>query len=172
MIRGTPSIVFDPGHEYEGHAFTDEVKFYDAINDGRLGAIVLRPPFSADVRCRMFDRFCRVALAIARNRGSCLAVIDELHLVTEPGRAPPGWSELVLTGRKFGVRAIAASVRPALIDKSFWTVATHVRTGRLNYAEDQRTMANCLSVQIVDVQQLVDHQFISRNMLTGEIKRG
>jgi hypothetical protein len=165
-------LIYDPGHEYFAHGFTDEVQFYNAINAGAAGPLVLRPPFDQDARCRWFGRFCRAALAIARSRGRCNVVVDELQLVTEPGRAPAEWGELVLTGRKFGVQVMAASIRPALIDKNFWTVATHVRTGRLNFSDDQQTMARSLNVPIADVQALSGFQFISRNMLTGEIKRG
>jgi len=172
VIRGSPAIVFDPGHEYDGFAFTDELKFYNAVEIHPALQLVLRPPFNEDARCKWFDRFCVVALAIARARGSCLVVIDELHLVTLPGHAPAGWSELVLTGRKFGARVIAASVRPALVDKSFWTVCTHVRTGRLNYGQDQLVMSDALNVRREEVMALKGHEFIQRNMLTGEMKRG
>lgn len=142
------------------------------MNNGTRGKIVLRPSFDDELRCKQFNRFCLVALAIARARGRCLTIVDELQLVTLPGQSSGGWSELVLTGRKLGVQVIAASIRPAIIDKNFWTVCTNVRCGRLNYDEDQKTMAKSLNVPIDDVKALTGYQFISRNMRTGEVKRG
>ena len=165
------SIVFDPGHEYGKSAFTCETDFLSAVNAG-AGLLVLRPPFDPDVRARMFARFCAVGLAIARARGRCLVVIDELHLVTESGRAPGSWRELIETGRKFGVSIIASSIRPAAIDKSFWTNCTHVRSGRLNFGDDQKTLSNCLGVDQADIARLTGYEFIARNLLTGETSRG
>lgn len=170
--RSAYVIVFDPGHEYDqGAIYEDELAFLrDA---GRYAGVrILRPSFDADIRTRQFDRFCRAGLAVARARRQCLCVIDELHLVTEAGRSPPGWRELIETGRKFGISVIAASIRPAAIDKSFWTNCTAVRTGRLNYADDQKTLANCLGVRPEEIAALAGHQFIARDLLTGQVTRG
>jgi AAA domain len=165
-------IIFDPGHEYENAPHhVREAEFYEALNNGATW-LTLRPSFDIELRARQFDRFCQAALAIARAKGSCAVVVDELHRVTAAGYAPEHWRELVETGRKFGVTAIAASIRPASIDKGFWSVATSVRAGRLNYTEDQKTLANVLNVPITDMQALTGYQWIQRNMLDGSSTRG
>ncbi len=173
-----PLIVFDPGREYQrGVSYQDEQAMYTAINLG-ASAIVFRPSMDGAMRSRQFSRFCLAGLAIARNKGRCLVVVDELHLMTEAGSAPAGWQEIVMTGRKFGVSIIAASIRPAAIDKAFWTNCTLVRTGRLLFADDQKTVARALAVDPGELALLKSPpgaagcQFIERDMLTGETRRG
>lgn len=149
-----------------------ETDFLTNIGTQTFGAYVLRPSFDAELRERQFDRFCTAALALARASGDVLSVIDELHLVTQAGRAPAGWRELIETGRKFGATVIAASIRPAAIDKSFWTNCTHVRAHRVNFADDQKTLANCVGVDQSEIAALTGHAYIARNLLTGETTRG
>jgi DNA helicase HerA-like ATPase len=167
---GRRVLIFDPGREY-GAGQANEAAYYRTLNAGQLGRLIFWPSFNSELRERQFDRFCRCALAIARAAGDVLVVIDELHLVTQPGRAPPGWRELIETGRKFGAHVFAASIRPAAIDKSFWTNATHVTAHRLNFADDQKTLANCLGVAAEEIGQLAAHAAIARNLLTGETVR-
>lgn len=164
------TIVFDPQHEYEfGRASSDEVAFYQGLAPG---VNVFRPSTDAARRARQFDRFCAAGLSIARSSGACLVVVDELHLFTEAGSAPASWNELVLTGRKFGVSIVAASIRPAGINKDFWTCCTAVSSGRLSYEDDQRTIARALGVKPEDIAALPDLHYIERNMRTGETRRG
>jgi hypothetical protein len=167
------AVIFDPGHEYDGRIFENEIAWMDAIDKQEPGAPwVLRPPFDSDIRVAWFDAFCETALALARATGRCTCVIDELHLVTEASRAPKPWAELTLTGRKFGAEILIASVRPALIDKNFWTIATNIQTGRLNFQDDQRTLANALGVDLAEINALTDHAWIRRDMLSGAVTRG
>lgn len=179
----SPLIVFDPGHEYAATAGAvlacdDEPRFHDRVNATENLRLAFRPSHDAALRARQFGRFCLVGLAIARARGRCLVVADELHLMTDAGNAPAGWNELVMTGRKCGVSIIAASIRPAAINKDFWTNCTLVRTGRLLFADDQKTVARALGVNPEELAQLKSPpgapgcDFIERDMLTGETRRG
>lgn len=162
-------LVFDPGHEYiDAMPFDDELKLWNWVNASKTFKCALRPSFDQSKRARQFDRFCAAVLAVARSRGSCAALVDELHLVTDNARPPAHWLELNQTGRKFNVSLYAASIRPAAVDKHFWTNLTYVRTGRLNFEDDQKTLANVLGVKVAEVANLTDHGFIARDMLTGK----
>ena len=176
--RSASVLVFDPGREYHNAIiFDEESKLYGALNSGVLSA-VFRPSMDAATRARQFSRFCSAGLAVAQARGRCLVVVDELHLMTDSGNAPAGWQELVMTGRKFGVSIIAASIRPAAIDKAFWTNCTLVRCGRLLFADDQKTVGRALGVNADELAALKSPpgapgcDFIERDMLTGETRRG
>lgn len=167
-------MVFDPKREYHtiAPACEKEADFYNAVN-ARASAVTLWPALNdPEKRGRQFNRFCLAALAVARACGGVTVLADELHLVTEPGNAPRAWRELIETGRALGVSVLAASIRPAAIDKSFWTNCTYIRACRLNYGADQKTLADCLNVPVADMAQLAGLQYIERDLLTGETSRG
>jgi len=50
----------------------------------------------------------------------------------------------------------------------FFGNASHVRTGRLSYANDMRTMANVLSVDIENIRTLPELAWIERDMRTAK----
>lgn len=169
-----PVLIFDPKHEYEGGNTPNELAFLKIA--GTMPRSILRPSFDADLRIRQFDRFCAAALSVARARGGVTVLADELHLVSQPGRAPRYWRELIETGRALGVSVLCASIRPAAIDKSLWANATHVRCGRLNNEDDCKTIANTLSVPWRDLAALKSGagrvEFIERDLLSGVTSRG
>lgn len=115
----------------------------------------------------LFDVVCK-ALLMARN---CILVVDELHSVTTPTHAPDGWAKLNFMGRGFGVEVFGLSQRPASVDKAFMGSLSSLHVGRLSNPADQKTMAEFLGVNHLEVAQLVGYQAIQRNMLTGEIVR-
>jgi hypothetical protein len=169
---GLRTVIFDPGHEYHcGALAASELEYFRLVELGTL-SIVFRPALERDLRARQFDRFCTVALQIADTLGECRIVCDELHLVTEAGASPAAWRELITTGRKRGVSVLAASIRPASIDKDFFTNCTIVRTGRLNFVDDQRTLGNVLGVQPAQIAALTAGEFFERDLLTGKLARG
>lgn len=161
-------IIFDAGHEYDiagAVVMGIESEFLRVC--GRQAVLVFRPAFDAEMRIRQFNRFCAAGLAIARARGECLIVAEELHRVTSAGAAPQYWRELIETGRKFGASVVATAQRPAQIDKGFWSNCTLVRTGRLNYVDDQRTLAACLGVDPAAIAALAGLEYLERDMLAG-----
>lgn len=171
---GAPCVIFDPKHEYLPalNPPATEAAFLENVNGMAPGHApvkwaLLRPSFDAAIRARQFGRFCAVALAIARRLGRCVIVIDELHLVTDAGRAPASWLELVQTGRAFGCHILAASIRPASIDKDFWTNVTRVRSGRLNFERDCKTVADCLGVDWRELGRLGNLEYFERDLLAG-----
>lgn len=117
-----------------------------------------------------FDIWCRLAFAA----GNLLAVVDEAADVTSSNRyeVPAGWSVLMRQGRHRAIEIIAGTQRPADIDKRLWSFATRIRTGRLNFSNDRRELANVLNVDAAEVAALVKRQWIERDMLTGAVRRG
>jgi hypothetical protein len=101
-------------------------------------------------------------------------VVDELADYVGPSfrDAPESWQWLIRRGRKYGVTIIAASQRPAQIDKTLFDLASTVRTGRLNTIDSQRTVAGALGVEVADVRALTGHQFIERDRNSGRLRKG
>lgn len=117
---------------------------------------------------KAFEFCCKAAY----QKGDCWIVIDELSLVTKPTNAPAAWSDVTMRGRHEGLTVIAASQRPASVDKNFFGNASIVRTGRLNFDADIKTLANVLNVSYADVRNLAPLHFIQRDMNSGQVTNG
>ena len=175
VTRPRRLLVWDPLGEYADHGDVcrslretlERVRTRGGRVRSRL-AVIFQPPPERRAWPQAFSTFCRLALAV----GECTLVVEELALVTQPHRAPEGWSAACLTGRHRGLEIIAASQRPASVDKDFFSNATRVRTGRLNYAEDVRTVAQVLDVSPDEIRALRPLEWIERDMHSGEIRRG
>lgn len=171
---GVPCLIFDPGREYNGRAFTSEPDFIRAAVADATGAFAYRllPAESPALARSQFDRFCTLALRIAKRGAGCFVIADELHDFIDPRRPADGWAVLVKQGRKWGCSVLAASIRPALIDKTFWTCCTRIRSGRLNYENDIATVGNALGELGAELAGLTGTQWLQRDMLTGATARG
>jgi hypothetical protein len=167
-------IIIDPQDEYGDHAtlVASMRDLWAAVMDDSKPrarfALRIRLKGDKEAKQKAFSAICRLVLAV-RN---VTLVVEELHLVTTPSYAPPGWSEANLTGRHKGLKIIGASQRPASVDKDFFGNATLVRCGRLNYASDISTMANVLAVDKTDLTGLAELEYIERDMRSGTTRRG
>lgn len=130
--------------------------------------IVFQPSHDTATAKIQFDAFCRIAYAAKR----LVFVGEELAFVTSPSYAPPGWSMLTLAGRSEGLIIYGASQRPAAIDKNFFGNASQIRTGRLNFKNDIKVLADVLQVPAQQVQALAPLQFIQRDMNSGKMLSG
>lgn len=167
--KGKPKrlIVFDPMGEYGDLATpVSTLQAVAAAAKKKAFAMAFRP--DAGKAVAQFDLLCRIAYTA----GDCWLVVDELAMVTKPGSAPPSWADCSMRGRHQGLTVIGASQRPASIDKHFFGNATIVRTGRLNFAADIKTIANVLHVDPGEISQLKPLEFIQREMKTGQISTG
>lgn len=175
LTRGKPGrlLIWDPQAEYGpfGETFTDRSRLLEAVAAagarGRLQAIYQPGNNLSDYPGR-FDWLCRLAYAWER----CSLVVDELGDVTRAGWSPDGWSLVTRKGRHKGLTIIGAAQRPAIIDKTFFGLATLIHCGRLNYAADVKTMADVLHVPGEDITALKPLEWIERNMQTGDTRRG
>lgn len=162
-------LIWDPMHEY-GDFGEPCAKLSD------LMTLMSTPSFCVDFlpapdpeqMKKQFDLFCQLAFAA----GNLTLVVEELAFVTSPGFAPPGWAAVTLKGRHKALKVYGASQRPAAIDKHFFSNATKVRTGRLNYAADIKTLANVLGIAPEQVQSLLPLEFLERDMSTGNVIAG
>lgn len=162
-------VVWDPLGEYR--EFGTPAATLGEILAAAKGAgfrLIFRPAADPDQARKQFDVLCRIVFAA----GDCTLVAEELAFVTSPSYAPAGWSECTLKGRHRALRIYGASQRPASIDKHFFGNATEIRTGRLNFARDVKTLADVLQVPALQVQSLQPLQWIARDMATGRIYTG
>jgi len=167
--RGKPKrlIVFDPMGEYfDLAAPVSTIQAVASAAKHKAFSLSFKPDSGHAVE--QFDLLCRIAYAA----GECWLVAEELSIVTRPGSAPPGWADCSMRGRHKGMTVIGASQRPASIDKNFFSNATMIRTGRLNFATDIKTLANVLHVDNAEISLLKPLEFIQRDTQTGEIQRG
>lgn len=165
-------LVWDPGEDFSefGTVTDSERTLARAVVAAGAGPfrLVYRPSFDTAVSRWQFSRFCALAHAV----GNVQVVADELEDVMEANWAPPGWAMLIRKGRKRGCRVIAASQRPAGIEKRIWSMATVIRSGRLNYADDAATVARVLMVDPRDVLRLEPLHFIQRSVYAPVIVWG
>lgn len=146
---------------------TQVLQAFKAAGKGEVH-LVFRPRLNRAVDEAQFGAVCKIAMAA---RGVTM-VVDEMHTVTRPSWAPDGWSELVMMGRGYGCEVFGLSQRPASIDKDFMANCSLIQTGRLAYEVDAKAVAKTLNVPWQDVMGLTGYQWIRRNTLTGEVKKG
>ncbi len=127
-----------------------------------------QPSYDDKTRALQFDALCKAAVEASNLR----LLIEELAFVTQASHAPAGWKMATSIGRHKGLRIIGASQRPAQVDKAFWSNATEVHCGFLNYEDDQKVMARVLGVPITDIQALEPLEYIHKNVRTKEIVFG
>jgi len=170
--RHTRVLIFDPQHEYDmfGTAYHSLPAVLAALQAAGRGpfSIVFRPSADLKVAAQQFDVLCRMAHAA----GHCALVAEELAFVTSPSKAPPGWSLCNLRGRIKGLTIYGTTQRPARVDKDFFGNATRIRCGRLNYARDQKVMADVLGVTLELVAMLKPLEYIEKDMATGKLSIG
>lgn len=104
--------------------------------------------------------------------GNCLYVGEEIADVTTPSKGVGGWGTVLRRGRKRGVKVIGVSQRPAECDKTLFTQARYIRTGRLDGEGDKARLANTLGVPLEWVKQLGNLEFLSVDRTTGELIAG
>lgn len=160
-------MVWDFKREYNGQVARNLTEVLQLVRHARFN-VIFQPSHDPATAKNQFDVFCRIAYAAKR----LTFVGEELAFVTNPSYAPTGWSMLTLAGRSEGIRIYGASQRPAAIDKNFFGNATVIRTGRLNFKNDIKVLADVLQVPFHNVQALAPLQFIARDMNTGKLTTG
>jgi len=101
---------------------------------------------------------------------SCTVVADELASVTSPGKAPPGWLQVVTRGRKRGLVVYGGTQRPSESDKTVIGNATRIHCGRMTRLKDQKYMSDELNFPLTEFEGLKNWDFIRKDMKTGECK--
>ena len=176
--------MIDPDGEYEGCGY-----LHDRPGDAYQATLFpsfrtrLRPHHDRSIAERQFDVICRIVRWHADPQpgqtrppraGPLVFVVDELADYVGPSfrESPDSWQWIIRRGRKYGVALLAASQRPAHIDKTLFDLASTIRTGRLNNAPSQRVVAEALGVQAAEIAQLSGREWLMRDKNTGRLTRG
>ena len=131
-----------------------------------------RPPLRP-VQVPMFDPFCRIAWAWLRKRAGAPLVVEELADVTQPGKAPDAWGEIVRKSRhQAGSKVFALTQRPAESDKTIAGNCDLLPGGRLSNPDDRKSLSKYLDVPGADISALQPLQWIERDMRTHRLQRG
>jgi hypothetical protein len=130
--------------------------------------LVFNPKYDLAIARRDFSDLCELAFIA----GDVLVVADEMQDVMLPNWSPAGWALLLRKGRKRGVRIIGASQRPAGIEKNIWSMATLIRSGRLNYMDDAQAVARVLMVDPYEIIALRPLHWLQRDISEPFILRG
>lgn len=175
-LDGAPAawrIIVDPDGEYYRYGLRCS-SLADLVNrvQGGRGSLVFVPSLDRATAIRQFAFCCAVAWRIAERGRPVHFVVDELSEFTTAIEAPHEWRRLVKRGRKAGITIDAAAQRPAEIDKTIWSNATLIRSGRLNFAADQSVIAAALGVGVDQVIALGQLDYLERDRNTGELRRG
>lgn len=159
-------LIWDTMDEYGAHArAVPSLSAMLAAAGERSFALRYVPRGTERELAARFAAFCALAYA----RGELVMVVEELAAVTRPSWAPAEWSDCTLRGRHRRLAIFGLSQRPAGVDKNFFSNATFLRTGRLNFPADRRCMAEVLDVPIGAVAELRGHDWIGRDMLNGRL---
>ncbi len=97
-----------------------------------------------------FALLCRAIFAA----GKATFLVEELADVTGPSYAPLEWRRVTTQGRHRGLSIIAASQRPAQVDKQFLGGCTYIRCFTLRYPQDRAAMAGAMDVPVRDLAAL------------------
>lgn len=113
-----------------------------------------------------FEFYCRVVWA----RAGCLNIVEELGAVTGIAKACGTWHLIVSQGRGYGIRTIGIAQRSAEVDKTLIGNLSLVHVRRLAFEADIVSAARLLNVPRDRVAALTGHQFIERNIYTGDVR--
>ena len=174
-------MIVDPDGEYtrHGRSCSTLADLVARCNDALAGGeghqalpLTFRPSFDRATGIKQFAFVCSIAWRLAEAGRPVVFVVDELSEFTTATDAPHEWRRLVKRGRKAGITIYGAAQRPAEIDKTIWSNASLVRSGRLNFAEDQRVIAAALGVAIDQVAALGQLDYIEADRNSGQLRRG
>lgn len=145
-------LVWDPLGEYGEFVkiTTDRPGDVARVAAGKTFAIAYWPGPDVSKYPERFEMFCRIAFAA----GNCTMLVEELADVTTPSHAPMAWRQCTKKGRHRGLRIIAASQRPADVDKHYLGGCTYIRCFTLNGKRDRDTMAEMMDVPIDAIKAL------------------
>jgi hypothetical protein len=116
----------------------------------------------------LFSLWARAAFAWGVDYGPCAVVADELADVSNAGKAPDGWGQVIRRGRKHGIHTFAVSQRWAEADKTTLGNAAAVVCFRANGALEADYLAQrfrgCTSQELQDLPML---RYVELNRVTG-----
>ena len=144
-------LIWDPLNEYG--QFAKPVRTLREVAQAAKAerfAVAFSPGANPKEFAEKFAMFCRIAFAAGRLK----LLIEELADVTGPSFAPLEWRRCTTQGRHRGLQIVAASQRPAQVDKQFLGGCTYIRCFTLRYPADRAAMAGAMDVPVADIASL------------------
>jgi hypothetical protein len=144
-------VIWDPLSEYAEFAKPART-LADCITAMGAGSFKVAFTPGGDVKgyADKFALLCRAVFAA----GNCTFLVEELADVTSASYAPLEWRRCTTQGRHRGLKIIAASQRPAQVDKQFLGGCTYMRCFTLRYPQDRAAMAGAMSVRAAQIEEL------------------
>lgn len=145
-------LIWDPLNEYGEFARVRTGKLADAVAAAKAKTFTIAYAPGRDERTykEKFAFFCRLAFAA----GNLTYFVEELADVTAPSWAPPEWRQCTKKGRHAGLRIIAATQRPADIDKHFLGGCTYIRCFTQRFPADAKAMAGAMKLPVAQIDAL------------------
>lgn len=112
-----------------------------------------------------FGKWCELAFRWGRAAMAC-CIVDELAWVTNPGKAPQGWLELVTGGLKYGIDLVSITQRPSESDKTALSQSTTMVSFVQDRVADVKYMAAELRCEAEQIDGLARLQYIERDKAT------
>lgn len=145
-------IVWDSHLEWSGKGCTGYADIPALVAACRTRAAA-HVAFTGRVSQENFETFCRIALLWGR-LAPCTVVAEELADVTNPGKAPHAWGDLLRWARKLGINVYAITQRPSESDKTIVGLAHRIVCHAMARHADQLYMARELGLEHRDVARL------------------
>lgn len=161
-------LVWDVKGEYSRAGFfsvTTASELAHMCARARCGWIAFVPGLLCNTK--VFGFWSRCALAW----GSCVAIAEETADVTSPGKAPPGWGELVRRGRDRHVWIYAITQAPSESDKTVMRNHTLIHCGALKRDPDRAYMAREMRCHKVALDRLKPLDWVESDEV-GNIRSG
>lgn len=144
-------LVWDPLHEYGEFAKrVDSLEALLTATKAATFAVAYFPGNDPKQFAGRFAYFCQLAM----ERGNLTLLVEELADVTSPSHAPMEWRRVTTQGRHRGLAIMAASQRPAQVDKQFLGGCTYIRCFTLRYPGDRAAMAGAMDVPLDQIASL------------------
>ncbi|HEY8085324.1 MAG TPA: hypothetical protein VIE69_06950 [Methylophilaceae bacterium] len=139
----------DDNYKVFGKVYTDMKQFAHAVMLNEFKAVFV-PSMVKVMRVKQFEYFCKLAWL----RRDSVVLVEELKSVTSPSYAPDAWSNLSLRGRKRGIVIMAATQRPAQIDKDFLGCTSDIYALAMKYPKDRQAAAEAMVIDRVLLENL------------------
>lgn len=153
LTRDKPQrlVIWDPLSEYGkfAHQVNRLSSLAQAVKAQKF-AVAFAPGANPKAFPEKFAMFCRIAFAA----GNLKMLVEELADVTGPSFAPLEWRRCTTQGRHRGLKIVAASQRPAQVDKQFLGGCTYIRCFTLRYPADRTAMAGAMDLPVTDIASL------------------
>lgn len=156
------------------HRVTSIAQLHALITADLLKPGPFRVGYFGPITPAHFDAFSRLAWVWLRARPRRWLVVEELADVTNPGKAPQAWGEILRKSRDVPTLStvIGLTQRPAESDKTIAGNCAVLHSGFQSFPRDRKTIAEYLDVPLAEVVALQALDWIERDMRTRNLSRG